>query len=250
MKPGHKSKTLKRNNRQRNMNFLYNLIFLSFILLPFAKAEERKVVSTSEKKPLVLQWEVSHSRNRDQISLIFRQKYVELVTNTSSYQKGKITRLGRFKSPLNSELKTLRDQIKWYYVQLRKTVPVSSLIKDSRFQATVRDPHAPVLRINEEEVKDGQTYFKPLANIIYKVWEHKWTCIECASYKQQKEFIIRTMKKMNLRSTTVVKTKGSDKTQKQWKTSKQKLPKKLLNCVPKGKSRVECVDPQFGIFEI
>lgn len=234
------------------MKFLYGVIFLlSFIFISVTKAEIKKSVSSSKKRPVVLQWEVSHSRNRDQISLIFRQEYVELVINTSSYQGGKIARLGRFKSPLNSELRILKNQIKGYYVQLKKTVSVSSLIKDSRFQkALVVDPHAPVLRINEEEIKDGQPYFKTLAKVIYKVWEHKWTCVECASYKRQKEFIVRTMKKLKQKGKTVVKTEDSGKAKKQWETNTQKLPKKLFNCVSKKKDRVECVDPRFGIFEI
>ena len=211
------------------MKFLYSIIFLlSFILVSIVRAETKKVISASNDRPLVLQWEVSHSRNRDQISLIFRQEYVELVINTSIYQKGKIAHLGRFKSPLTSELKILKNQIKWYYVQLKKTVPVSSLIKDSRFQkALVVDPHASVLRINEEEIKDGQTYFKPLSKVIYKVWEHKWTCIECASYKQQKEFIIRTVKKLKSKGKTVVKAEDSGKAEEQWEISTQKLPKKI-----------------------
>ena len=93
------------------MRVLYILFFfLNPVLFPPAKAEtEKKVSSSSEKKPLVLQWEVSHSRNTDQISLIFRQKSVELVTNTSSYQKGRVARLGRFAFPLNSKLKAIKE---------------------------------------------------------------------------------------------------------------------------------------------
>ena len=233
------------------MNLLYILFFsLNPLLFPFVQAEtEKKVPSSSDKKPLVLQWEVSHSRNTDQISLIFKQQSVELVTNTSSYQKGRIARLGWFKSPLNSRMKTIKEQVNRYYVQLRKTVPVSSLIKDPRFQATVVDPHAPVLRINEEEIQNEQAYFKPLANIIYNIWEHKWSCMECALYKKKKKFIIRMVKKRNTQSKTAGKVKNS-KAKKQWETSKQRIPRKLLDCVPKGKSKVECVDPQFGIFEI
>ena len=234
------------------MRILYILFFFSNpVLFPSAKAEtDRRVLPSSDKKPLVLKWEVSHSRNTDQISLVFKQKSVELVTNTSSYQKGRVARLGRFKSPLNSKLKTIKEQVNRYYIQTRKTVPVSSLIKDPRFQeATKIDPHAPVLRINKEEINDKLDHFKPLANIIYKIWEHNWTCMECALYKKEKKFIVRIVKNKNLQSKTAVKEKNSN-TKKQWKTSKQKIPRKLFNCVPKEKNKVECVDPQFGIFEI
>lgn len=227
--------------------FLYTLIFfLNPVLFPFPQAEIEKSISPSpDKKPLVLQWEVSHPRNTDQISLIFRQKSVELVTNTSSYQKSRVARLGRFISPLNSQLKAIKEQINRYYIQSQKTVPVSSLIKDPRFQeATRMDPHAPVLRINKEEIHDEQDHFKPLANIIYKIWEHNWTCIECALYKKKKKFVVRILK-----SKTATKEKNSN-AKKQGKTSKQIIPGKLFNCIPKGKNKVECVDPQFGIFEI
>ena len=234
------------------MSLLYSLIFLlSLILFPVAKTEANKEGSSSKERPLVLQWEVSHPRNKDQISLIFRKEYVELVTNTSSYQKEKVVLLGQFKSPLTSELKKLKNKIKLYYIQLQKTVPVSSLIKDSRFQqASAVNPHAPVLRINEEEIKDEQAYFSSLSKVIYKVWKHKWICMECASYKKQKKNIIRTVKKLKSKNVTSVNIKGSGKAKEQWETSTQKFPIKIFNCVSVGKSKIECIDPKFGIFKI
>ena len=235
------------------MKFLCILVFpLSFWLFSFfIKAETQKIVSSSNNKPLVLQWEVSHSRNTDQISLIFKQRSVELVTNTSSYQKSKVARLGRFVSPLNARLKELKEQVNQYYVQLRKTVPVSSLIKDSRFKPPV-DPHAPLLRINEEKIKYGQAYFKPLANIIYKVWGHQWTCVECALYEKKEKSIVRTVKRIKSESESepASRIKKMAEVKKQWKKSKQRFSRKLLDCVPKGKNEIECIDPQFGIFEI
>ena len=60
-----------------------------------------------KQKPLMLLWLVSHQRNTDKIALIFRQKSVELVTNSSSYQKkSREARLGRFRAPLNPQLQT------------------------------------------------------------------------------------------------------------------------------------------------
>ena len=227
------------------MRLVYTLVF-HFILFPFVNAETGgENISSSDNKSLILQWEVSHPRNTDQISLIFRQKSVELVTNTSSYQKGSVARLGRFESPLNSELKKLKEQVNRYYAHLKKTIPLSSLIKDVRFKPSV-DPHVPVLYINEEEIKNGQAYFKPLANIIYTVWEHKWTCVECASYKKKKTSIVRTVKrkKSGSENETGVETK------RKLRTSKQRFSRKLLDCTPTGKNEVECVDPQFSIFEI
>ena len=183
----------------------------------------------------------SHSRNTDQISLIFRQNIVELISNTSSYQKKGSVRLGRFQSPMNPELKELKDQIKQYYIRLQQTIPLSHLIKDSRVQPIV-DPHVPVLHINEEEIHEEHPYFKPLANNIYKVWERKWICVECATYKKQQKSIIRTVR--------TLKPELNGKTKKKWKQRKQSYPKKMFECISKEKNKVECIDPEFGIFEI
>ena len=119
---------------------------------------------------------------------------------------------------------------------------MSSLIKDTRFKTTVLDPHAPILWINKERVDYKHDYFKPLANIIYKIWEHNWTCVDCALYKKKKESILRVVKhRLKARNSKVKKLR---------EVSRQRIPKKLLDCVPKGKNKVECIDPQFGIFKI
>ena len=187
------------------------VFFLSFVLFSFAETEKgNRELHSSGKKPLVLQWEVSHPRNEDQISLIFREKSVELVTNTSSYQKSKVARLGRFESPLNPELKALKEQVNRYYLHLQKTVPISSLIKVPQLQNIVVDPHAPVLRINKEVIHNEQDAFRPLAKIIYNIWKHKWICIECALYKKEKKSIVRVVKKRNPN----IKIQDSGKTKK------------------------------------
>ena len=235
------------------MKVLCCFIFFASLcaLSSFAKAQiKEKVLSPSDKKPLVLLWIVSHTRNTDQIGLIFRTKSVELITNTSSYQTGRIAQLGRFKASLTPELKDLKQKVGRYYNQLKKTVPLSSLIKDSRLQTTgVVDPHAPTLWINKEQVDYEHSYFKPLANIIYKIWDHKWSCMECAIYRQEKESVVRVLKIRSLQIKTEVKAKNS-KAKKQWEIRRQRISKKLLDCVSKDKNKVECVDPQFGIFKI
>ena len=202
--------------------------------------------SNTNKKPIVLQWQVSHSRNTDQISLIFRQDSVELVTNTSNYQKGKIIRLGWFKTSMNPELKLIREQIKGYYTQLKDIVPISSIIiKDLRIQARV-DPHAPVLHINEQKIHNRHPFFNRVAKIIHEAWKIKWTCIECATYEKKKKNIIRITKKLQLE----LQNKQGRKEKIRWEETKQTLVKKILNCIPKEKRKEECIDPQFGVFEI
>ena len=222
--------------------FVYFLLILSF-----HSQGQSKTPPVVKIKPLVLQWEVSHPRNTDQISLIFRRNMVELVTNTSSYQKGKPVRLGRFQSPLTPELKMIKEQIKRHRTKLKQTVPVLSLIKDPRIPRPKPDPHAPLLRINEETIQERSPHFKSLAPVIYQIWEHKWTCVECATYKKRRKSIIRTVKKLKSAKDSPKKTK---KKKTKWNTTKQRFLKKFFNCVPKGKKKVECVDSQFGIFEI
>ena len=228
---------------------------LCFLLIPTVYAntlvQEKPTFSPTGKPPLVLQWEMSHFRNTDQISLIFKQKTVELVTNTSSYQKGKTVRLGHFKSPISFELKELKEQIKRYYTRLKKTVPISQLVKDPRVRS-LRDPHTPVLRINEEKIHSEHPYFKPLASIIHQVWNREWFCVECAKYTKNKKSIVRTIKKLksNSKQNTNKEKNQNAITKNQWKKKKQSFPHKLLNCIHKVKKKVECIDPQFGIFEI
>lgn len=231
----------------------YFLVFCFFLIPPaYSKTQDIKQTNSPSKKPLVLQWQVSHTRNTDQISLIFREETVELVTNTSSYQKSKEVRLGWFSSPMDSQLEELKEQIQSFYDQLRKTVPLSTIIKDSRVKPQV-EPHAPILRINEEQIQREHPFFKPMANIIRQVWAREWTCLECATYTKKRQHITRTVKKLkpdDLTGKTTDSEKKTGKSKKQWKVTKRRFTKKLFNCLPKGKNKVECIDPQFGIFKI
>ena len=206
------------------------------MLIPLAysvtsKAEEVNPLN-AYKKPLVLQWEVSHPRNTDQISLIFREKKVELVTNTSSYQKGKGVSLGRFESSLNHELKELKEQVGRYYAHLKQTIPLSHLIKDPRVQAKV-DPHAPVLRISEEEIPSQHPYFKPLAlNYLSGMGKRVDLC-GMRHIQEDKKIHCPNGKKNSNQKRKQAKRKLQANHQKtQWDKSRQSFPKKLFNCVP------------------
>ncbi len=219
------------------------IIFYSSLVFLIPNANSKEV--DLNKKPLVLQWEVSHSRNTDQISLIFKQNHVELVTNTSSYQKGKTIQLGWFKTSINPELKLLREQVRQYYIQLKKSIPLSTfIVKDARIPVKV-DPHAPVLRINEKTVHRRHPYFKSAAKIIHQAWKRKWTCVQCATYTKKKKNIIRTIKKIQSGL-----NKQTGKKLEKWVETKHSFSKKLFSCIPKLKGKEECIDPQFGIFEI
>ena len=69
--------------------FLQGRFFIFyFFLIPtvYLEAQDSEETASSENS-LVLQWEVSHSRNTDQISLIFRQDTVELVTKPPAIKR-------------------------------------------------------------------------------------------------------------------------------------------------------------------
>ena len=220
--------------------FLSVCLWLFGVVFPQTAFFQR--AEAASPKPLVLQWEVSHPRNTDQVSLIFRQSTVELVTNTSHWQKGQKPRLGRFGSSMTSELNRLKRQVKQAHVHLKQTVSARSLIKDPRFQSPP-SPHTPVLRINGEEIKEGHPYFEPLSRIIRQAWQMKWICLECATYQRRGGAISRTSQ---IGPDSGIKTKGVSA----GGIKTEVFSKKKLNCVSKGGGKMECVDPQFGIFEI
>ena len=193
-------------------------------------ASSSTLAKKAPKKPLILQMEVSHPRNTDQISLIFKGNKVQLVTNTSSYQKGRV-RLGVFHHPLNGKLTALRNSIEQYRQRLQKNPPKESL----------HVPHAPVLYINEQEIRHGHPYFKTLERIFYKVWETPWRCTTCAEYTKKQNAIVRILK------TNKAESKKKAKGQKKKRTV---FSKKALNCRNVGKNKLECIDPSFGIFEL
>ena len=236
------------------MNFYFFLKISVFCCLQLtvvraAHSESQEQAQAAPKlKPLSLQWEVSHSRNRDHISLTFETETVELIVNTDSYQKKGQPHLGRFKSPLTGKLKRWKGSIQWIYTRLRETVSMASLIKDPRFKQEVEmDPHAPVLRVNEEEIRSGNSYFGPLEKIIHEVWEEsEWVCMECASYKRKKNRIERSIKK----AVTNFEGTAAKLKKPRYKTDKKTFSKKELNCISKGKRKMECVDPRFGVFEL
>ena len=189
-------------------------------------------------KPLVLQYEVSHSRQTDQMSLIFLEDEVKLVVNTSSWQETKTPRLGQFRSPLTPELSSLKGRLEGTYVNLQKYVSMADLVS---LPPSHPVPHAPLLRLSDQELESSHPQFDSLAKIIYSVWETAdWTCLDCARYKKRRNKILR---KVTVRSQNPEgKTKAT--------SHSTKFSQKELSCHPKGSKNLECVDPQYGIFEL
>ncbi|MDE0118654.1 MAG: hypothetical protein OXM55_01440 [Bdellovibrionales bacterium] len=146
---------------------------------------------------------------------------------------------------MNSDLLFLKSQVESYYLYLKNTILISNLFKGLNIQLS-STPSTPVLHVNKKEIPNGHPYYKPASEIIYKIWNIKWFCVECAIYKKNRKFIIRTTKQLRSNKKAGNKTK----LKKQWKTNRQKFIKKSLNCISVGKKKVECIDSLFGIFEI
>ena len=131
-----------------------------------------KVFSKTEKGklPLVLQYQISHSRNVDQISLIFKEE-LYLVTNTSSFQTSQPVRLGVFKLAMNPELFQLKKQIQKHYTRLNQTISILDYMDIGDAIQMSHQSSAVLLKINDEEVDHFDIGFRPLMDIINHIWE-------------------------------------------------------------------------------
>ena len=194
----------------------------------------------SKSSSLVLQIEISHPRNTDQTSLIFRDKTIDFVTNSfqiSSQQKPSKFLLGHFRTTLNNDFKILQKKI----VSIRNNL-ISKNKKKSADSKTKKDepfqlvPHAPVIHIggdgNSLTIRENDTHFESLRDILFKVRDQNWRCISCAKYEKKGESIVRTAERENQ------------------KTTSRTFSRKDLKCVSLNKKRIECIDSQFGIFEL
>lgn len=192
-------------------------------------------------QPLILQIQVSHPRNTDQTSLIFRQKTVELVTNVfqASSNQRQAVRLGHFHAPLNDHLKLLKRKVQVYRKLLNqrgKGIDLSKMMKATGVRSFHTDPHAPIIRLSRNrqsmEIKASHPYFQPLNNILQDAQKNPWTCLSCAEYKKKGKNIVRTFKKKGRQPASVVFSRSH------------------LQCLNLNKQRIECLDQQFGLFEL
>ena len=192
----------------------------------------------SKPRPLTLKWEVSHPRNTDQISISFKENIVEFKMN-ASFGKTKPS-LGVFQSSLTPKLKTMQNTLNQYHKQLNKTVSVLSIMKkdDPRLKLPP-EPHAPVFYLNKEEIKQHHRRFQPLFKMMNEIMDFSWECVHCAEYQRKgKSSIVRTVKKISQAKKDKVDVKI------------QNFSTQSLDCVKKSKTQLECVDPDFGVFEI
>ena len=142
----------------------------------------------------------------------------------------------------------LKIRLNWYHSRLEQTVPISSLIQKGPIQPA-HIPHAPLFLLNKEPVKIGNIFFNELEDIIQQIPNHHWTCMECAEYQKHEKGILRIVRKLSKKKPTSNASKPAKK-DSTFLVQKTVFPKKHLNCIRKTKLLWECVDKQFGIFEI
>ena len=226
---------------ERNMALKALISFFCFLFL--ISSFHQQVFAKRTSKPIVLQFQVSHTRNTDQTSLIFRNKKVELVTNVSqiSNQENKNIpiRLGHFHSPLNERLKLLKRKIQVYeklLVKRGKGIDLSKVTKATDINDFDTDPHAPIIRLSMNgqsiEVRKSNPYFNSLRNILIDAQEQKWSCLSCAKYTKKGETIVRILKKKDRKPASI------------------SFSRENLQCLNLNQKRWECLDHQFGLFEI
>ena len=254
----------------------YFLFFLPFLLLPapadgqalskkaqskgarsLASADKKSVrkKASAAFKPLVVQQTVSHPRNTDQISLIFREESAEYVTNVFLWKSDGPPRLGRFRSLMTKKLHRMKRQAERCRDRLENTVPLLSLIKHPRRQS--HDPHAAVLTVGGEAVHEKHPCFKILSRLLQEAREIITACIECASYKRKGELIERTAKGIfalnAIGLNNRIKSGGKALSPEDLLRSQEEVKtfsEKELDCIPKSGGKTECLDPQFGSFKI
>ena len=211
-----------------------------FILLFVAAGFTETLFGAKTNPPLVLQYQVSHPRNVDQISLIFRKK-LHLVVNTSSFQKSKSVRLGRFTLPMNRKLFQLKAQIQAHYNRLSQTISLLEYMNfdDERMRVPV-SPHAVILGINDEEIHDSSPYFETFVQVIYDMWDKPWKCLECATYTKRGNNIVRVTRKWDKKQ----------KSKNRYLRQRKVYSRSQLKCYERSKDALECVDPEYGIFEL
>lgn len=233
---------------------------------------------TEDERPLVLQYQVSHPRNTDQISLIFRQEDVELVVNKDYWQEDAMPRrLGRFRADYNGELSLLKLMVERSHRHFADTVPLLSLLdvpETPSMRERGPDPHAPRLSLGGEEIPSRHRVYEHLFGILESVWDHRWRCLECASYRIEGNSIVRTMTPSAFDALDVLEFREALEAEDldalgpppfhfsdelfesshlgRYSVSWVSERGEHLECVRRGHdgARMECLDSRFGLFEL
>ena len=220
------------------INSILSVKILSKVLLVFLVLMTGGPITKAFAETIVLKMEVSHPRNVDQMSLTFKERTVEFVTNVfqiNSQDQAQSPQLGQFEISMTSIMNSLKRILRSYYRMLTVNsdngLDLSSIIK-AIGNAPVTIPHAPILHLNDYRVPYYHTYFLDIRNTFREVREEEWNCVHCAEYRKDGRSILRVIKKRGQRE------------------QKRKFSTRALNCYRLDQKRLECIDPQFGIFEI
>ena len=188
---------------------------------------------------IVLRMNVSHSRNVDQISLTFKKNTVELTTNAfqvDPQNKKQRPQFGRFITSMTSALRVAKSMFESYYKRLVNSShpDFSDIFKAIDMSPPSPPPHAPIFYLNEQKVDYNHSYFSDLKMTLDEIKKRdNWICLRCAEYRRRGISILR-------------KVGGrAQKTEKRRTFSMEEL-----NCRRLDQERLECIDPEFGIFEI
>ena len=190
---------------------------------------------------------LANFRNTDRTYLTFKKKTVELVTNAFQVDlqnKKQRPQLGRFVTPMTSTLRSVKSMFSSYHRVLVNSKPfhlsqmskLKSKGKKTRMisMIPIQPPHTPILHLNNQKVDYYHPYHSDLKGILNEIKERDfWTCLRCAEYRRRGKSILR-------------KVRGRAEKREERGT----LSLEELNCHRLDRQRFECIDPQFGIFEI
>ena len=208
------------------INSILSVKILSNILLALLILMTGGLVTKAFAETIVLKRDISYFRNSDNISLTFRETTVEFITNAFQVNSQDDTRspqLGQFETPMTSELISFKSMLRSHY----------RILTINNNTTTLRIiPHAPIMHLNERRVDYDYPYFSHLENILDRVKEREWTCVRCAEYRKDGRSILR-----------IVRNRGQREQRRTFST-------RQLDCRRLDQEHLECVDPEFGIFEI
>jgi len=175
--------------------------------------------------------EVSYYRNRDYRFLAFEGTNIEFVTNVfffDSQEPNRLPRLGRFQTSMTPRLRMFESIFRAYHKMLSRR---KGGILDFR---NVRQ--GPIMSINRQRLHYGMPLHSSVEDdfraAIEEIWNGDWTCVDCAEYRREGRSISRIDRSVDSEE------------------PRRRFSRRDLDCKFVGDGRLECIDPEFGIFEI
>ena len=197
---------------------------------------------------LVLKGYITYFRQSYSVSLCFKGNNVEFETSGffrfRFRDETRVPRLGQFETTMNEELIALKSVFESHYYR----------IIDSRWWVPGIIADTSIFILNGLIVPYNYPYLDDLESNLDGVMDREWTCVLCAEYRVAKSYQIpfdlppgrrgREWRKDEVWILRIVKQKGEEK--------KRYFSTTALNCMKRTRDAdfLECIDSQFGIFEI